>query len=276
VKRRGPTYLSLLVASLLVLAGSARASAQQAQQAYRIGTDDVLNISVWDQKDLEQTVFVRPDGKISLSLVGEIQAGGVTVGELSSQLTELYGRTIRNAQVTVTVREIRSRPVFFIGGVAKPGPIQLTQQLTLLQALSAAGGLAPTADTESAYVLRGDKRIAVDFYRLMQKGDVSQNIVLAPGDTIVVPVADVVYVHGEVKTPGAVKFTKDLTILKAIVQAGGFTPLASPGKVSLLRTDGDKKESVRVNVSDIMTNPGNANDLPLRPNDVITVPQRLF
>ncbi len=273
MKRR--LSLVLLGAGFVALVAGAHIGTA-AETAYRIGPDDVLNITVWDQKDLDQTVFVRPDGKISLSLIGEIQAGGVTVAELASQLTELYGRTIRNAQVTVSVREIRSRPIFFLGGVMKAGPVQLTQQLTLVQALSAAGGLAPTADIESAYVLRGDKRIPIDFYRLTQKGDVSQNILLQPGDTVVVPLADVVYVHGEVKTPGAVKFTRDLTVLKAIVQAGGFTPLAAPGRVSLLRTEGDHKESVRVNVSDIMTNPGDVNDIPLRPNDVITVPQRLF
>lgn len=266
---------SLLGGAFVVLA-TLTAAVVTADTAYRIGPDDVLNITVWDQKDLDQTVFVRPDGKISLVLIGEIQAGGVTVAELASQLTTLYGRTIRNAQVTVSVREIRSRPVFFFGGVAKPGPLQLTQEVTLLQALSAVGGLAPTADSESAYVLRGGKRIAIDLYRLVQKGDVSQNIPLQPGDTVVVPIADVVFVHGEVRTPGAVKFTKDLTVLKAIVQAGGFTPLASPRRVTLLRTEGDRKESVRVNVDAIMTNPGDANDLPLRPNDVITVPQRLF
>ncbi|MGH7391420.1 MAG: polysaccharide biosynthesis/export family protein [Candidatus Rokuibacteriota bacterium] len=275
MKRRRSVVL-LLGAGAAVLAAVAHVGIAAETAAYRIGPDDVLQVTVWDQKDLDQTVFVRPDGKISLLLVGEIQAGGVTIGELTSRLTDLYGRTIRNAQVTVTVREIRSRPIFFLGGVAKPGPLQLTQALTLLQALSAAGGLTATADIESAYVLRGEKRIPVDFHRLMQKGDVSQNILLQPGDTVVVPVAEVVYVHGEVKTPGAVKFTRDLTVLKAIVQAGGFTPLASPGRVSLLRTEGDKKESVRVNVSEIMSNPGNVNDLPLRPNDVITVPQRLF
>lgn len=265
-----------LVAGVVALLATLVPTVVTAETDYRIGPNDVLQVTVWDQKDLDQTVFVRPDGKISLLLVGEIQAGGVTVGDLTSQLTNLYSRTIKNAQVTVSVREIRSRPVFFFGGVAKPGPLQLTQELTLLQALSAAGGLLPTADTESAYVLRGGKRIAIDFHRLVQKGDVSQNIPLQPGDTIVVPVADVVYVHGEVKTPGAVKFTRDLTVLKAIVQAGGFTPLAAPRRVTLLRTEGEKKESVRVNVDEIMSNPGAANDIPLRPNDVITVPQRLF
>jgi len=235
-----------------------------------------LAVSVWDNKELDETAFVRPDGKISLPLIGEIQAAGLTVTELASQLNELYGKTVKGAQATVLVKAINSRPVFFIGGVSKPGPMQLTQDLTLLQAVSMAGGVVPTADIESAFVLRGDQRIAVDFVKLIQKGDVSQNIKLMPRDTIVIPIADVVYLQGEVKTPGQLKLTKDLTLVKAIAQAGGFTPLAAPRRVDIVRIQGDKKETIRVNVNDIMSDSGSVQDIPLRANDIIVVPQRLF
>jgi polysaccharide export outer membrane protein len=261
-----------MLAGVLLALTSARAE----EPSYVIGVDDVLNISVWDNKDLDQLVFVRPDGKVSLPLVGEVQAGGLTVAKLASTLSEMYGKTIKGAEVTVSVKEIRSRPVFFLGGVGKPGPMQLTQDLTLLQAISLAGGLAPAADLESSFVLRGEERIPIDFVRLVQKGDISQNIRLRPGDTIVVPVADVVYVQGEVKSPGALKFTRDLTIVKAIAQSGGFTPLAAGKKVTLLRGNGSKKESIRVNVNEMMSDPEKASDLPLKPNDIVIVPQRLF
>jgi polysaccharide biosynthesis/export protein len=242
---------------------------------YRIGTDDVLAISVWDQKDLDQVVSVRPDGKISLPLVGEVEAGGLTVAELASRLTTQYGRTVRGAQVTVSVREIRSRPVFFLGGVVRPGPMQLTQELTVLQALSSVGGPLPTADLESAFVLRGQKRIPVNLQNMLQKGDLAQNLTLQPGDTVVVPTADAVYVQGEVKTPGPVKYAKGLTVVTAIAAAGGFTQLASSRRVTVVRGEGAQKEVLRVNVNDIMSDP-ESKDLPLKPNDVITVPQRLF
>jgi polysaccharide export outer membrane protein len=242
---------------------------------YRIGTDDVLSISVWDQKELDQVVSVRPDGKISLPLVGEVDAGGQTVADLATRLTTLYGKTVRGAQVTVGVREIRSRPVYFLGGVARPGPLQLTQDLTVLQALSAVGGPVPTADLESAFILRGETRIGVNLLMILQKGDIKQNLKLQPGDTIVVPNADAVYVQGEVKTPGQVKYAKGLTVVTAIAAAGGFTPLASTGRVRILRNDGTKKESFRINIDDIMSDP-ESKDVPLKPNDVITVPQRLF
>ena len=267
------TFLATLALAVLgVVAGIGRA----AQPDYRIGTDDVLAISVWDQKELETVVFVRPDGKISLPLLGEVQAGGLTVAELATKLNEEYGKTVKGAQVTVSIKDIRSRPVFFVGGVGKPGPLQLTQDLALLQAISLAGGLAPTADLESAFVLRNDQAIKVDFVQLIQKGDVRQNVKLQPGDTVVIPVAESVYVQGEVKTPGALRYTKELTMLKAIAQVGGFTNLAAPKRVTLLRGQGTKRENRRVNIEEMIKDPGAAADFALQPNDIIIVPQRLF
>jgi polysaccharide export outer membrane protein len=261
----------VLAASLAVWLPAASAAGPD----YRIGTDDILAISVWDQKDLDQVVAVRPDGKISLPLVGELEAGGLTVAELASRLTAQYARTVRGAQVTVSVREIRSRPVFFPGNVVRPGTIQLTQDLTVLQALSSVGGPNPTADLESAFVQRGQTRIPVNLLNMLQKGDMSQNLKLQPGDTVVLPNADGVYVQGEVKAPGQVKYTKGLTVMTAIAAAGGFTPLGSPRRVTVVRGEGAKKEVLRVNVNDIMSDP-ESRDVLLKPNDVITVPQRLF
>jgi polysaccharide export outer membrane protein len=209
-------------------------------------------------------------------LLGEIQAAGLTVADLSARLSELYGRTIKGAQVTVSVREIRSRPVFFLGGISKTTPLQVTQSLTLSQALSLAGGVSPGADLEKAFVLRGDQVIGVDFARLIQKGDVTQNIQILPGDTIIVPIAEAVFVQGEVRAPGIVKFSKNLTVLRAIAQAGGLTQLAAGNRVSVLRSEGDKKQNLRVNVNDVIKNPESTPDMILQPNDIVIVPQRLF
>lgn len=244
--------------------------------AYRIGPGDVLTISVWDNKDLDRVVFVRPDGNISLALAGEIMAGGLTVGELTARLTELYRTTIKGAQVTVGVQEIRSRPVYFVSGVRQTGPLQLIQDLTLLQAISLAGGFLPEADLQSAFIVRGEIVIAVDFVRLMNEPDLTQNLRLQPGDTIVVPQAESVYVQGEVNKPGLLKYTKELTIVRAIASAGGFTEVANAKGVSVLRQNGAAKERLTVNVRDMMTDPQSAPDVPLKPNDIIIVPQRFF
>jgi polysaccharide biosynthesis/export protein len=247
-----------------------------ADQAYSIGAADVLEIQVWDNKDLNQVVFVRPDGKISLPLVGEIGAGGKTVQQLQDSLTEIYAKNIKGASVTVLIKEIKSRPVFFVGGFAKPGVEQLTRDLRLLQAISIVGGLLPTADGDNGFVLRGDRRIPIDFTRLVQKGDVSQDIQLEPGDSVVAPLADVVYVQGEVKTPGLVKSVGDLTILRAISQVGGVTPLAATSRVEILRGEGEKKERIKVDLDQMRKAPGENPDLRLKPNDIVFVPQRLF
>jgi polysaccharide export outer membrane protein len=263
----------VVVLFVAALALPSMAAAQQAD--YRIGPEDVLAVSVWDNKDVDHVVFVRPDGKISLPLLGEVQAGGLTVAELIAQLNERYGTKIKGAQTTVIVMEIKSRPVFFVGGVSRPGPLQLTQPLTVLQAISVAGGLTPTADPEAGFVLRGGKPLPVNFARLM-KGEVDQNLLLEPGDTIVVPIAERVYVQGEVKKPGTVKLDKDLTVIKAISEAGGFTDLAAPKRVTLLRGKGAEKQNIRINVDEMMNDPKAAPEIRLQPDDILIVPQRLF
>ncbi len=246
-----------------------------------VGPEDVLEVLVWDNKDLNQIVFVRPDGKASLPLVGEIQAAGKTVQELQDYLAAVYAKTIKSAAVTVIIKEIKSRPVYFVGGFGKPGVIQpgviqLTRDLTLIQAVALVGGLTPSADPEKGFVLRKEKVIPVDFTKLMQTGDLSQNLKLEPGDSVVAPLADLVYVQGEVKTPGAVKYMQDLTVLMAISQVGGFTPRAAGGRVDILRGKGEKKERIRVDVDKVSRAPEENPDVLLKPNDIVLVPQRLF
>jgi polysaccharide biosynthesis/export protein len=268
--------LMILVVALLMGPPSA-SRAQVSDKAYVIGPEDVLEIQVWERRDLNQTVFVRPDGRTSLPLVGEIMVAGKTVQELQDHLAKVYDKTSQNAIVTVIVREIKSRPVYFVGGFGRPGPMQLTRELSLMQAISIVGGVVPGGDAEHGYILRGDKRIAVDFNKLFQKGDLSQNTQLEPGDTVVVPIADLVYVQGEVRAPSPIKYTTDLTVLKAITQAGGLTPLAAGGRVDLLRgRTGEKKERIRIDVDKIIKSPEENPDVGLKPEDIIYVPQRLF
>lgn len=267
-------FVSLMFVPLVALAQAP--PPQQADKDYIIGPEDVLEIQVWGNRDLNQIVFVRPDGRTSLPLVGEIGVAGKTVQQLQDHLGAVYEKTVKGAVVTVIIKEIRSRPVFFIGGFGRPGVMQLTRELTLLQAISVVGGVIPNADSEKGFLLRGEKRIPIDFNRLLQKGDLSQNAKLEPGDSVVVPLADAVYVNGEVKQPGAVKYTGDLTILKALTQVGGLTPLASAGRVDVLRGNSEKKERIRVDVDKMMRSPDDNPDIRLQPNDIIFVPQRLF
>jgi polysaccharide export outer membrane protein len=225
---------------------------------------------------MNQVVFVRPDGKTSLPIVGEIQAAGKTVQELQDYLTAVYSKTVKGAAVTVIIREIKSRPVYFLGGFGRPGALQLMRNdLSLLQALSLVGGVAPAADQEMGFVLRKDKKIPVNFTKL-QKGDLSQDLKLEPGDSVVAPIADLVYLQGEVKAPGAVKYLQDLTVVKAIIDSGGLTPMAAGGRVDIIRWKGEKRERIRVDVDKMMRAPDENPDVMLKPNDIVFVPQRLF
>jgi polysaccharide export outer membrane protein len=275
-------WLAVISTVALVIAPQSGPRAQSpdkpavTDKAYIIGPEDVLEVQVWERKDLNQTVFVRPDGRTSLPLVGEIAVAGKTVQELQDHLAEVYEKTVKGAVVTVIVRDIKSRPVYFVGGFGRTGPLQLMRDLSLIQAISIVGGLAPAADAENGYVLRGDKRIPVDFYRMLQKGDLTQNVKLEPGDSVVVPLAELVYVQGEVRSPQPVKYTSELTLLKAITQAGGLTPLAASGRVELLRGKGEKRERMKVDVDNIMRSPQENADVSLKPDDIIFVPQRLF
>ena len=174
------------------------------------------------------------------------------------------------------MREIKSRPVYFIGGFGKPGPLQLTRDLNMLQALGIIGGVLPGADAEKGYLLRGDKRVPLDFDKLLKKGDLSQNLKLEPGDTVVAPIADVVYIQGEVRAPGVVKYTSDLTVVKAITQTGGLTPLAASGRVDVVRVEGEKRVRIRIDLDKMLRAPEENPDMRLRPDDIIFVPQRLF
>ena len=276
--RRAAQLFSMVMIMLLAVSPALAQAPppQPADKDYIIGPEDILEIQVWGNKDLNQVVFVRPDGRTSLPLVGEIGVAGKSVQQLQDHLTDVYEKTVKGAVVTVMVREIKSRPVYFVGGFGKPGVMQLTRDLTLLQAISAVGGVLPNADAEKGFLLRGDKRIPIDFNRLVQRGDLSQNPKLEPGDSIVVPLADAVYVNGEVKTPGAVKYSGDLTVLKALTQTGGLTPLAAGGRVDILRGSAEKKERIRVDVDKMMRSPEENPDIRLQPNDIIFVPQRLF
>ena len=121
-------WLLLVLSAVVLLVPVSAPRAQVADKAYVIGPEDVLEVQVWERKDLNQTVFVRPDGRTSLPLVGEIMVAGKTIQELQDHLAKVYEKTVQSAIVTVVVKEIKSRPVYFVGGFGKPGPMQLTDR----------------------------------------------------------------------------------------------------------------------------------------------------
>src|SRR5581483_3798777 len=158
---------------------------------YVIGLGDVLNINVWKEPEVSSTVPVRPDGKISLPLVNDIQASGLTPMQLGKEIHDHLKQYIEDPQVTVVVTGVNSRLVYLVGEVARPGSFNLLPKMTVLQALSAAGGLSQFADSKNIYVLRIEneksRRIPFNYKEALKGEHPEQNIELKPGDTIVVP-----------------------------------------------------------------------------------------
>jgi polysaccharide biosynthesis/export protein len=158
---------------------------------YIIGPDDILQVVFWREKDLSAEVVVRPDGKISLSLLNDVQAAGLTPDQLRQSVTEAAGRFVTDPSVTVVVKAINSRKVFVTGMVNKPGTYALNDKMTILQMLAVAGGLSEFAKGEEIVVMRNEQGQTKSFkfnYKDVRKGkNLEQNVALRPGDTIVVP-----------------------------------------------------------------------------------------
>jgi polysaccharide export outer membrane protein len=158
--------------------------------AYVIGADDVLLVSVWKEPDLTTTLPVRPDGNISLPLLNDVQAAGLSPMQLAASITEKLKKFVADPRVTVVVTQINSQKVYVTGEVQHTGALQLLPNMTVLQALADAG-FTQFANTKGIYVLRAEngkqQKIPVNYKRLVKGQAMEQNIVLKPGDTIVVP-----------------------------------------------------------------------------------------
>jgi len=157
---------------------------------YVIGADDTLHISVWKEPDLTNTLPVRPDGKISMPLLNDVQASGLTPMQLASSLTEKLTKYLADPRVTVVVTQMNSQRVYILGEVLHSGAIPLLPNMTVLQALATAG-FTQFANTKAIYVLRTQngrqQKMPFNYRQAMKGEDMAQNISLKPGDTIVVP-----------------------------------------------------------------------------------------
>jgi len=189
-KRRTSIWVSTLL-TILLLVSEASAQAPAQDSSYRIGPNDILSIFVWREPDLTRDVTVMPDGKITYPLIGEIMAQGLTAIELKKAITDKFQDFVTAPEVTVIVKESRSQVVYAIGKLTRPGPIALAPGMTVMQALSAAGGFAEWADPKNILIVRreGGKETQLRFnYKEFTSGEkLEQNILLKPGDTLVVP-----------------------------------------------------------------------------------------
>jgi len=169
----------------------AKSAAPVDAATYRVGPEDLLEISVWREETLKKEALVRPDGGISYPLIGEVQAAGRTVGEIRDEIVKRLDKFIPDPVVSVTVLKTGSQRIYVLGKVAKPGEFQVGRYVDVLQALSMAGGLTPFADSGNIRVMRreGDRQIVMPFeYAAVIRGQkLEDNIQLRAGDVVVVP-----------------------------------------------------------------------------------------
>lgn len=159
---------------------------------YKIGADDVLTINVWHEPEVSRNVPVRPDGKISLPLVGDVSAAGLTPVQLQNELEARFAKYLTNPEVSVIVAEIRSQRINVLGEVLRPGTYPLIPPMTVIDAIAAAGGLREFAKPNKAYVLRtlpnGQReRIKFQYKNVLKGKRGSHDVVLQTRDTVVVP-----------------------------------------------------------------------------------------
>lgn len=183
------TSAAIAAAGLMLGVVSAPA-AQTVSTGYVIGSDDVLDITVWNNTGLSRTVPVRPDGKISLPLLDDVQAAGVTPKQLKADLTRRLAKFIASPEVSVIVREIRSRKVAVLGEVRKPGRYDVGSRASVLDAIALAGGFNDFARRSKMVILRVEgstvTRIPCDYDKVVSDGQL-ETFLLRPGDTLIVP-----------------------------------------------------------------------------------------
>jgi polysaccharide export outer membrane protein len=245
---------------------------------YRIGAKDLLEITVFNLPELNQTVRVSEDGSITLSLLGRVGVAGLTSQELEKRLAELLDRQFtKNARVTVFIKEFQK--VAVIGAVGQPGQYELVGPTTLLQMIAQAGGITAQA-VDEVYIYRqaedGKQTIIAINLDDLASGSQEFNVQLNPKDVISIPIERTlnVFVYGEVKTPGAIPFlsSKKITLLQAIAQAGGPTEWAKKSKVLIKRKDRKtgKEMKIRANLKSMIS--GKIADIILEEGDVVIVP----
>jgi polysaccharide export outer membrane protein len=269
----------LFVATLFtVLSAVGPQNATLATADYRVGSQDVLSIVVFGESDLTKSVTVDGDGTFDFPLIGRVTAAGLTARGISEQLVQKLKTYFVNPQVSVEVAKFRSQNIFVFGQVHSPGQYSLTGNMSVLQALAAAG--SPT-NAAASYVIvsrpagsepslpnkdPGGGSVLRITIKELQAGQTPAGFALRDGDTVTVPKAETVYVMGEVKIPGQYAIEGDLTVMQAIAIAGGATDKGAVNRVKVSRLFNGLLLEVRgVKLSD-----------RVKPGDTIEVPKRYF
>jgi protein involved in polysaccharide export with SLBB domain/capsular polysaccharide biosynthesis protein len=254
------------------------------QQHLTLGPGDLVNISIYGQRDsVRSAIPIGPDGRISYLQIQDVMASGLTIDELRETLTAEIARFERHSRVIVTPNEYRSKKFYLMGTIMDKGAYTLDRPMTILEAIAQARGIATglldqttveIADLSRAFLVRNGKRLPIDFEKLFEQGDLTQNILLEPGDYLYFPSdnANSVYVLGAVLRPGPLGAGSQKTLLGAITARGGFVPGSFRQRVLIVRGSLNQPKTIVVNVAAILS--AREPDVPIEAGDIIYVNQR--
>ena len=256
---------------------------------YILGPEDTVGISVLNHEELKMEVSISSTGKIPYYFIGDIKAAGLTQFQLRDIIQKDLSEFIKKPTVVVSITEHRSHKVFVLGQVKNPGVFRIKTEMSLLEAISSAGGITSDAYLGGAYLVRDSKIILVNFYELIKRGKADENIPLHNGDIIFIPDKNdhKVYVLGEVNRQTTIPMEENLSLLGAITQAGGFTRNANKKSVIILRGNLSAPEIITVNINhiwnrrsisteQILRRSGLVANIQLQRGDILYIPSKFI
>jgi len=262
-------------------------------KASLIGPTDVINLTIFagGEKQYDADLTVSSHGIINAPFIGTVKADGLTPSQLEVKIAEpLAEDYFVNPKVNISIKEYHSLHYYISGAVNKPGMYVTPTEATFLELIARAEGLLPERGN-LAYIMRNSndkgatgeelshsEPIKVDLQRLLDKGDMSANPVLMPGDVIYIPLNKVldlaqskIYVEGEVKKPGIYDYQPGMTAMNACIMAGGFDRFAAPNRTRVIRKKDDDLEIIKINLNHVKN--GEIPDIELKPGDRVHVPE---
>ncbi len=271
---------------------SALSSRRDLYRDYKIGSEDLLEVSVFEDEKLNKTVRVSSQGNVSLPLLGIMRVKGLTSEEVEKEIRDLLAEKYFNdPHVSVFIKEYRNQRISVMGAVEKPGAYDVTGQKAILDILALAGGLKedagqllflirpPQLEDETARTKKdsGDqmpRTFIIDLDGLLVRGELALNMPLIHGDVINIPVSGKIFVGGEVKSPGGFPLKgKRLTLSQAVALAGGLSPKAAGAEAKIFRYTGNGSEKEMRSADIYAIQKGQQEDLQLKENDIVIVPQ---
>lgn len=255
---------------LLIFLGLIQGGALAQEPTYILGPEDLLEVTVWNHPDLNKTISIRSDGYISLPLLGDVFAEGLTPEQLGDKIATLLEEYLVSPQVTVAVQKFKMLEVSVLGAVVRQGVFPVKSDTRLLEVLALAGIQEKEAFLEEVTLTRNDTNFTINVDKLLKAGGY-QNFILQSGDVIYVPFVNrVVYILGQVKLPGSYRIGQKTTPADILAMAGGPTERADLKNVKIIHRDGNKEIEI-INLENFLDNRPPETIIYLTEGDIIKI-----